>query len=157
MTIYHFHCTLKAIQFRNGPTLRGLVDHEPIRKARAELKEKFPRAEEGRHALGHAAEMEASRSSMDFNSLKEDYLSDNIKVENATVMISGSRDGDRLISSWGNAHTGQSEVLQTSVNRQSLGHVQAIRDLVFLGFDQNPKKSEMEASKLQPYYHHYKG
>ena len=64
MTIYHIGRAISAIRTKNlplCPTLGALTDHAALREADRRFERAFPHYELIRHAIGHAAEIMATR------------------------------------------------------------------------------------------------
>jgi len=132
MTVYHFGETLKALNFKDAPTLREAVLHDKLRMARKKFDEYFPQIEEVRHSVGHSAEMVKSQEAVQFNSVRGPMKTAvvNASGSGSSVLLSNSLEGRKLTATWADKHTRAARVVSFECSEASLAKLKEVNQLV---------------------------
>lgn len=97
MSIYHFLCAMEGIKacVHRGPTIKPYFNGKTSREATKLFSARFPRCEEMRHAIAHAAELVESPEKFEENSFSGSYDDGAVRITNSkNIMISNHLNGD---------------------------------------------------------------
>jgi hypothetical protein len=131
MTVYHFSVALKAIRFGAKSTLSAQVDHGLIRRSRRDFRMNFPNAERMRNAVAHSAELLKSRSDVERNTFRKQYVAGAISFRSGGMMSNVLNDRT-LTFSFMPKGLSEAQVVTLEISAQS---VKSLCDVVILVFD----------------------
>ncbi len=138
MTVWHFkkvlnegfvtrHCRQFGVELKNGGELA---------EARKHFKERFPDADDARHAEGHSAEKALNAAARERNSVSGPFTAPGITATEGAkrIRIEGLVVNGILVNTHKSAHEASAKIVQSSLSSANEDVLVLIRNTVASGF-----------------------